>query len=176
MLQAGRVDETPVAEVDLGTQLRTLYDQHYRSLVKLASFYVDDVGSCEEVVQDAFVKLLSGRRVTAAGTEAAYLRSTVLNGARSALRKRKVRREKQPEPARLVPSPEPAALEAVQRDTILEALRTLPERQANVLMLRYYLDLSEAEIADTLGMAPGTVKSHAHRGLKRLAIVLEDVR
>lgn len=176
MLQAVRVGETTVDEVDLGTQLRTLYDQHYRSLVKLASFYVDDVWSCEEVVQDAFVKLLSGRRVTAAGTEAAYLRSAVLNGARSALRKRKVRREKKPPISGPMPSPEPAALDLVVRDDILAALRTLPEKQAHVLLLRYYLDLSEADIAATLGIAPGTVKSHAHRGLKRLATVLEDVR
>ena len=95
-------------EVDLGVQLRTLYDEHYRSLVKMAAFYLDDVWSCEEVVQDAFVKLLTGRRVTAPGTEGAYLRSAVLNGARSQLRKRKVRREKQPIADGPAPSPEPA--------------------------------------------------------------------
>ncbi len=176
MLQAVGVGQTTVDEVDLGDQLRTLYVQHYRPLVKLASFYVDDVGSCEEVVQDAFVKLLTGKRVTKPGTEAAYLRSAVLNNARSALRKRRVRREKKPPAAAPVPSPEPAALDLVIRDEIMAALRTLPERQAHVLVLRYYLDLSEADIAETLGMAPGTVKSHAHRGLQRLASVMEDLR
>ena len=170
------MDEAPIDTVELGAQLRTLYDAHYRSLVKLASFYVDDVWSCEEVVQDAFVQLLAGRRVTAIGTEAAYLRSTVLNGARSALRKRKVRRERAPMTAGPFPSAEPAALNLVVRDQILDALRALPQRQADVLVLRYYLDLSEAEIAATLGMARGTVKSHAHRGLKSLADLLENLR
>ncbi len=176
MLQAVGVGQTTVDEVDLGDQLRTLYVQHYRPLVKLASFYVDDVGSCEEVVQDAFVRLLTGKRTTKPGTEAAYLRSAVLNSARSALRKRRVRREKSPPAQGPVPSPEPAALDLVIRDDIMDALRSLPERQAHVLVLLYYLDLSEADIAETLGMAPGTVKSHAHRGLQRLASVMEDLR
>ncbi len=176
MLHAGRVADSEVAPVDLGAQLRTLYDQHYRSLVKLASFYVDDVWSCEEVVQDAFVSLLGGRRSVAPGREAAYLRSAVLNGARSALRRRRVRRAHQPEPSAPAPSPEPAALDRVVRDQVLAVLRSLPQRQTDVLVLRYYLDLSEAEIAETLGMAPGTVKSHAHRGLRRLAELLEDLR
>ncbi len=165
-----------VEPVDLGAQLRTLYDRHYRSLVKLASFYVDDVWSCEEVVQDAFVKLLGGRRTTAPGTEAAYLRSAVLNGARSALRRRRVRRERPVGWDGPVPSPEHDALARVIRGDVLAALRSLPPRQADVLVLRYYLDLSETEIAETLGMAPGTVKSHAHRGLRRLAELLEDLR
>ena len=176
MLQAIRMDQAHIDTVDLGAQLRTLYDTNYRSLVKLASFYVDDVGSCEEVVQDAFVQLLAGRRVTAAGTEAAYLRSAVLNGARSALRKRRVRREKKPQASGPFPSAEPAALDLVIRDEVLQALRSLPRRQSDVLVLRYYLDLSEAEIAHTLDMARGTVKSHAHRGLKSLADLLENLR
>lgn len=176
MLQAVGVDDADGDAIELGTQLRTLYDQHYRSLVKLASFYVDDVWTCEEVVQDAFVKLLTGRRLAAPGKEAAYLRSAVLNGARSTLRKRKVRREKQPEASGHAPSPEGAALGNVVRGDVLAAVRSLPAKQADVLTLRYFLDLSEADIADALGMAQGTVKSHAHRGMKRLAEVLEDLR
>ncbi len=176
MLQAVPVSQAPVDTVDLGAQLRTLYDTHYRSLVKLASFYVDDVWTCEEVVQDAFVHLLAGRRLTAIGTEAAYLRSAVLNGARSTLRKRKVRREKRPATPGPFPSAEPAALNLVVRDEILEALRALPRRQSDVLVLRYYLDLSEADIAETLGVARGTVKSHAHRGLNSLSDLLENLR
>ena len=180
MLQAVRVGDATTpdheVEVDLGSQLRTLYDQHYRSLVRMAAFYLDDVWTCEECVQDAFVKLLTGRRVTSPGTEGAYLRSVVLNGARSQLRKRKVRREKKPLADGPMPSPEPAALDMVIREDVLAAIRTLPAKQADVVVLRYYLDLSEAEIAAILGMAKGTVKSHAHRGLKRLAELLEDVR
>jgi RNA polymerase sigma-70 factor (sigma-E family) len=153
-----------------------LYDEHYRSLVKLASFYVDDVDSAEEVVQDAFVKLLSGRYRIDAGKEAAYLRSMVLNGARSALRKRRVRRNKQPEPPGLVAAAEEEGVDRAERQRVLGLVQGLPAKQAAVLVLRYYLDLSEREIAETLGIAPGSVKSHAHRGLAKLRTALEGER
>ena len=126
------------------------------------------------MVQDAFVKLLSGRYRIEPGREAAYLRSVVLNGARSALRKRRVRRAKQPEPPGLVGAAEEGGVASVERDRMLSLVRTLPAKQASVLILRYYLDLSEQEIADTLGIAPGSVKSHAHRGLRKLRAALED--
>jgi RNA polymerase sigma factor (sigma-70 family) len=79
-----------------------------------------------------------------------------------------------------VPEPAPAAeAEALAGDPdrgVLRALRTLPVRQREVLALRYYLDLSEAEIAATLGISAGSVKTHAHRGLATLAEQLEDTR
>lgn len=155
--------------VDLGSHLRTLYDAHYRRLVKVASFYLDDVADCEEVVQDAFVALLTGRRSVAAGREAAYLRSAVLNGARSALRKRAVRLRKAPLAEAPAASPEAEALGRASSAAVVAAIRTLPPGQADVVLLRYFCDLSEAEIADTLGISRGTVKSQAHRGLARLA-------
>lgn len=157
----------------MARDLPALYDAHYSSLVKMASFYVDDVGSAEEVVQDAFVKFMSGRYQVEAGKEAPYLRSMVLNGARSALRKRRVRRTKAPEPPGLVAAAEEIGVERAERERVLALLRSLPPKQAAVLVLRYYLDLSEKEIADTLGIAPGSVKSHAHRGLRKLRDVLE---
>lgn len=150
-----------------------LYDKHYRALVKLASFYVDDVETAEDVVQDAFVKLVSGRYRVNPGGEGAYLRSAVLNGARSQLRKRRIRRNKKPEPPGLVAAAEEDAVGATERARIMNGLRKLPSKQAAVIVLRYYLDLSEREIADTLGIAPGSVKSHAHRGLAKLRTHLE---
>ncbi len=161
---------------DPGRSLRALYDQHYRPMVKLASFYVDDVGSCEEVVQDVFVNLVSRRGSEAAGDEVAYLRAAVLNRARSMLRKRRVRRARRAEPTRASGSAEASAVESVADEELLEEIRALPSRQADVLVLRYWLDLSEAEIARTLRIAPGTVKSHSHRGLKKLAERLGDQR
>lgn len=163
------------AESD-GERLRVLHDLHYRSLVKLASIYVDDVDSAEEVVQDAFVRLLGGRYRIEPGKEAAYLRSMVLNGARSQLRRRRVRRLHRPERPPDAAAAERDGVDLAVRDDVLVALRRLPARQAAVLVLRYYLDLSEAEIAQTLGMAPGSVKSHAHRGLARLRPLLEELR
>lgn len=154
--------------------LATLYADHYRSLVKLASFYVDDRESAEEVTQDAFVKLLGGSYRIEPGREAAYLRSAVLNGARSSLRKRRVRRAHIPDRPGVVAAAEVGGVQSAEQARIVEALRQLPERQAAVLVLRYYLDLSEAQIADTLGVAKGSVKSHNHRGLAKLADLLGE--
>lgn len=156
------------------TDLPALYDKHYRSLVRLTSMYVGDRETSEEIVQDAFVKLMSGRYRFEPGKEGPYLRSIVLNGARSTLRKRKVRRAKKPEPPGPVASAEVGGVNLIERERMLELVRSLPKKQADVLILRYYLDLSEKEIAETLGIAPGSVKSHAHRGLSKLNARLQD--
>lgn len=159
------------------SDLNELYAEHYRSLVKLASMYVDDIETAEEVTQDAFVKMLSGQYRVARGSEAAYLRSAVLNGARSMLRKRRVRRLHRPDRPATAPAAEVGGVAGAEHDRVMAAIRALPEKQALVLILRYYLDLSEREIAETLGIARGSVKSHAHRGLAKLGgLLTEEVR
>ena len=161
-------DDPVVMTTAARPELPALFDEHYGSLVKLASMYLDDRESSEEVVQDAFVKLLSGSYRIESGKEAPYLRSIVLNGARSQLRKRRVRRQKQPEPPGLVAAAEHHGVEHLERQRVLAHIRALPKKQSAVVILRYYLDLSEAEIAETLDIAPGSVKSHAHRALAKL--------
>lgn len=206
---ADRVPVAPVAQVTRsGLDLEAAYREHYASLVRLASLLIDDVGTCEEVVQEAFVNVWrrGGGGLREADRLPAYLRSAVLNGARSHLRKVVVRRRhlSSVPPPRADPStgPVPAIggagrgggvdVEAVGTDTgegpeagavsaddtrrVLAALRSLPERQREVLALRYYLDLSEAEIAATLGISPGSVKTHAHRGIAALTDRLEALR
>ncbi len=173
--RAGRSRTEEPGALDLARpDLSALYAEHYRALVKLASFYVDDRETAEEVTQDAFVKILGGPYHIEPGKEGPYLRSAVLNGARSALRKRRVRRAHKPEPLALVGAAEIGGLQSAEHDRVLAALRTLPERQAAVLVLRFYLDLSEAQIAETLDIARGSVKSHTHRGLAKLAKLLEE--
>jgi RNA polymerase sigma-70 factor (sigma-E family) len=156
--------------------LEAAYREHYRSLVRLASLLVDDVGTCEEIVQEAFVQVW--RRAPALRSDdrlPAYLRSAVLNGARSHLRHRVVTRRHPP--ARPEPTEGPGASGLPgDAERVLRSLRALPHRQREVLALRYYLDLSEAEIAATLGISAGSVKTHAHRGLATLADRLEDLR
>ena len=154
------------------TTLPALYDSHYKTMVRLASMYVDQREAAEEVVQDAFVKLLKGNYRINEGSEAAYLRRMVVNGAHSALRKRRVRRRHTPEEAEPVAAAEEEGVSRSERERILQAVRQLPRNQAAVIVLRYYLDLSEAEIAETLGIARGSVKSHAHRGLAKLERIL----
>jgi RNA polymerase sigma factor (sigma-70 family) len=72
------------------------------------------------------------------------------------------------------PSPESAALEHDEHDRMITALRRLSDRQREALTLRYYLDLPEAEIATAMGVSPGSVKTHLHRGLANLADVLPE--
>ncbi len=154
------------------SSLPALYDTHYKTMVRLASMYVDQQEAAEEVVQDAFLKLLNGRYRVAQGAEVAYLRRMVVNGAHSALRKRRVRRRHVPDKPGPVAAAEEEGVSRSERERILHAVRQLPKNQAAVIVLRYYLDLSEAEIAETLGIARGSVKSHAHRGLARLQSIL----
>jgi RNA polymerase sigma-70 factor (sigma-E family) len=157
--------------------LESAYRAHYRSLVRLASLLVDDVGTCEEIVQEAFVQVWRrGPALREPDRLPAYLRSAVLNGARSAMRHRLVRRrhlQVAPDPA---PAAEATAMAGDPDGQVLAELRALPRRQREVLALRYYLDLSEADIARTLGISAGSVKTHASRGLTALADRLEAPR
>lgn len=155
--------------------LAAAFDEHYAALVRLASLLVDDVGTCEEIVQDAFVRVW--RRPPALRTPdrlPAYLRSAVLNGARSQLRRRGVARRwlRSASPPGPAAAAEAVAMAGDPDGAVLAALRALPDRQRAVLALRYYLDLSEAEIAEVLGISAGAVKTHAHRGLRALAAAL----
>lgn len=156
------------------SDLRNLYEEHRWSLVRLASLLLHDPVDAEEVVQDAFVQAhLAWPRLRDQAKGLAYVRSAVLNGARSRLRHRKVAERLDPQPAVAGPSPEAAAEAGDDRRRIVAALRSLPDRQRECLVLRYYLDLSETEIAATLGISAGSVKTHSHRGLAALASRME---
>jgi RNA polymerase sigma-70 factor (sigma-E family) len=157
--------------------LAGLHRAHYRELVKLASFLIDDVGRCEELVQEAFVQVATRPgAVREPERAAAYLRSAVLNGARSALRRRDPvpRLQVVASTAAGPETPDRAAERREEETAVLAALRSLPARQQSVLVLRYWMDLPESEIADTLGIGAGTVKTHARRGLEALAARLEE--
>ena len=168
-----------VVSTSRGLDLEELYREHYRDLVRLASILLDRTSDCEEVVQDAFVGLLRrGGAVRDPAKAPAYLRTAVLNGARSRLRRRRTSDRhlasvRAPDDA---PGADEPSLLADSSGRVVAALRQLPDRQREVLMLRYHLDLSEAEIAATLGISTGSVKTHAHRGLARLADLLEEDR
>ncbi|MEI5674529.1 MULTISPECIES: SigE family RNA polymerase sigma factor [unclassified Nocardioides] len=156
--------------------LEQLYAAHWRRLVRLSVLLVRDTATAEEVVQDAFVAVHARwARLRDPDRALAYLRQTVVNRSRSALRHRMVvarHLARAPEPP-VVPGADEATLDRDRRAGVLDAMRALPRRQREVLALRYYLDLSEAEIADTLGISPGAVKSHASRGAATLRSLLE---
>jgi RNA polymerase sigma-70 factor (sigma-E family) len=170
-MTAVRSDAGPAAT------LAEMHREHYRSLVKLAALLVDDRAACEELVQDAFVAVFrSAARVRDEAKLPAYLRSAVLNGARSYLRRREVRDRLRIVGRGDAVSAETTALIADDQRAVLDALRALPDRQRDVLVLRFYLDLAESAIAETLGIGAGTVKTHTRRGLDALARELESRR
>ncbi len=151
-----------------------LYAAHYRSLVRLAALLLRDRAVAEEVAQDAFVAMHGAwRRLQDPDRALAYLRQSVVNGARSQLRRREVAGRLAPKPSPHAASAEHGALLALEHAEVMAAVRALPDRQREVLVLRYYLDLSEADIADALGISRGAVKSHASRGMAALRTALE---
>ena len=157
-----------------------LYAAHYRSLVRLSVLLVADVGTAEEVVQDCFVAMHGRWRSLREPDKAlAYLRQAVANRSRSVLRRRgtatRLAAGSVREQVGDVPAAEHDALVSEHRSAVLDALRALPDRQREVLALRYYLDLSEAEIASTLGISRGAVKSHASRGAAALRATMGDL-
>jgi RNA polymerase sigma-70 factor (sigma-E family) len=151
-----------------------LYAAHYRSLVRLAALLLRDTSAAEEVVQDAFVAMHGAwRRLADPDRALAYLRQSVVNRSRSALRHRDVVARHAPAPPPHAASAEHGALTALEHASVMAALRRLPQRQREVLVLRYYADLSEADIAETMGISRGAVKSHAARGMAALRADLE---
>jgi len=177
-----RISQIPAVDAVAGDTfpddpLAALHRDHYALLVRLASVVLGDPGLAEQIVQDAFVKLAvrrgGFRRID---NPPAYLRAMVLNGCRSHLRHRAVgdRYDARRTVAVAVPTPEAEALAQAEQDRMVAALRRLPERQREALVLRYYLDLPEAEIADAMRVSPGSVKTHLHRGLAALAHQLGD--
>jgi RNA polymerase sigma-70 factor (sigma-E family) len=135
---------------------------------------VHDVQTAEEVVQDAFVAMHTGwRRVRDRDKALAYLRQSVVNRSRSVLRHRTVVDKNAPKPAPDEPSAEQGAMALLERTAVIAALRELPERQREALVLRYYADLSEAQIASAMGISRGAVKSHTARGMSALRTTLE---
>ena len=163
--------------VDSDELLTALYTAHYRELVRLAAFLVRDRGEAEELVQDAYVKVSgSWRGVRDLDRAHAYLRTSVVNLSRSRLRRRQVASRYRPEPRPDVASAESFALEHATRDAVAAALQSLPRRQREAVVLRYYGDLSEAQTAAAMGCSVGSVKSHTSRGLAALRPLLEETR
>ncbi len=147
----------------VSTGFEGFYAVEYQPMVRLARALVDTGECAEEIVQHAFVKVYERwGRIHSPG---AYLRTAVVNGARSELRKREVRRRV----GLKLPRPEAPG----EREFLLDALDRLGERRRTALVLRYWADMSERDIAQAMGVRPGTVKSLLSRGLADLRRVLE---
>jgi RNA polymerase sigma factor (sigma-70 family) len=152
---------------DIDAVVAALYRKHYRSLVQLAALLVSDPATAEDIVQDSFAGL-HGRWHAQAGTDAAlgYLRWSVVRGSRSAAR-----------PAGDAQAPcragaDPRAGLPLQDSAVVSALRALPGRQREVLVLRHFAELSDAEIASATGMSAAAVSHHAALAMAALHTVL----
>lgn len=168
----GTAPEALGASVD---HLTETYRAHYRSLLRLAALLLDDISSCEDVVQEAFIRVHAARRrVREPEKTLAYLRQTVVNLSRSTLRRRIMGLRLLPKPMPDMASAEEGAYDALERDELKAALRGLQRRQREVLVLRYYADLTEAQVADLLGISIGSVKAYGSRGLATLRVRMDQ--
>ena len=159
---------------DSGYGVTALFRAHHAELVRLAALMTGDRASGEDIVQDVFARLCARDQLPDPDGALAYVRAAVLNGCRSALRRRAVARRFGGARDAMAgdvtqPSAEHEALLAEDRRQVLAAVARLPRRRREVLVLRYWLGLPEAEIAAVLGISPGTVKSTAARGIAALA-------
>jgi RNA polymerase sigma-70 factor (sigma-E family) len=153
-----------------------LYRRNFTALVRLATLVVRDTATAEEVVQDAFINMHRGwHRLRDEDNALAYLRQAVVNRARSVLRHRVIVERNAPKALPDLPSAEDGAISMFERSAVIAALRDLPGRQREALILRYYADLSEAEIAAAMGISKGSVKSHTARGMTALRAALENI-
>jgi RNA polymerase sigma-70 factor (sigma-E family) len=167
--------DAPELPADRASGVVAVFEAHYSHLVRLARHLVDDPTEAEDVVMDAFVGL-SRRWQHVRRSEDAffYLRTSVVNGSRSRLRRLKVARERRHTQLDRDSAPaDQAAMAHLEHEAVVRALRELPRRQREVLVLRYYDGASEAEIAEVLGISVGSVKTHASRGLHAVACHLE---
>lgn len=166
----------PLRAEQIAYDVEALYAAHRLPLVRLALLLVDDLGFAEEVVHDAFAGLVARGRLRDPGAAVGYLRTAVVNRSRSVLRRRRTARAHAPQRALTPVDPADRAVLAEEHREVLTALDTLPPRQREVVVLRYWSGLSEAEIAGTLGISTGTVKSTASRALWALETILEEQR
>jgi RNA polymerase sigma-70 factor (sigma-E family) len=173
-LVKGPVLESVRPEAEADRLITELYRAHYGALVRLAALLVHDVATAEEVVQESFVAMTGGfRRLRDSDKALSYLRQSVVNRARSVLRHRMVVDRNAPKPTPDEPSAEHGAIARLERSAVIAALHELPGRQREALVLRYYGDLSEAQIAATMGISRGAVKSHTSRAIAALRPLLE---
>jgi RNA polymerase sigma-70 factor (sigma-E family) len=172
----GLGEATPADREHAAIAVAALFREHHLELVRLALVMVGDLATAEDVVQDAFERVhrrWHGLRDEGNGL-LGYMRAAVLNGCRSVHRRAVVARKHAPslaEPLAVYPD---TAAQAADRGALMAALRALPRRQREVLVLRYYTDLDVDEVARTLRIGPSAVRSTATRGLASLARIIRE--
>jgi RNA polymerase sigma-70 factor (sigma-E family) len=166
-------DGGSLVTTDAGSAVTALYRAHALGLIRLAVVMLGDRPAAEDVVQDAFCGLYRRwNQLSDTDKALSYVRSSVINGCRSALRKRRLPPRLRWEPAG--ESAESAVLISEEHQEVLAAMRRLPVRQREAVVLRFYLDLGEEEIAASMRVTRGTVKSTTSRALAALGKMLGE--
>ena len=157
--------------------VRALYEARYAELVRFATFIVGDVSTAEDVTQEAFMRVYDMWDRLDDPTQAlAYLRATIVNLGRGRHRRKLVAERKQQPHLVAVPSAEDDAMGRVGRSAVLDAVSSLPSRQRACVVMRHWLRMTEGEIAATLDVSIGSVRTHNKRGLQTLQRKLGDLR
>ncbi len=167
------VDEVfaAVVAVDRDALVAELFRLEGAQLVRLARLFTDDRNAAEDLVQEAFIRLhRAAHRIQDPAKAAPYLRSIVVNLARDHNRRGLMSlRHQEAEPSGTEPdAPEDVLVLDDERRRLLQKVRELSPRQRDCILLRYYLDLSESEIAETLDISKNSVKTHCRRGMETL--------
>ena len=166
-----RTPETPHSEAE--RHVTALYQAHALSLARLALLMLGDRDAAQDVVQDAFFGLYRRwDKLADTGAAPAYLRACVLNGCRTALRQRS--RVPFQTASELLESAEAALIHTEEQRAVLAAVRRLPARQREALVLRYYLDMTEDQAARAMGVSRGTVKSATSRAIAAVGRMLKE--
>jgi RNA polymerase sigma-70 factor (sigma-E family) len=165
---------------DREEQIADLFLEHYDGLCRLAALLLSDRGGAEEVVQEAFLRTFSSWwRIRHLERAQWYLRTAVINLCRSRLRRRST--EDRSNRTFYATDPERTIVERSSTDdthpsdeslVVMDAIRGLPPRQRETVILRYYEDLPESDIAKVLGCSVGTVKSQLAKARASLSVVL----
>lgn len=164
------------AEGQPAIEAAELHREHYASLVRMAALMTDSRSLAEEIVQDAFAEFLARSSNVQPHAAIGYLRKSVANRARSALRRRRTARNYRPSPRGPAAAADESVLRAAGHDLLLRAVANLPIRQRQVMVLRYYSGASINETAAALGISTAAVTTSTHRALRALAPLKDDLR
>jgi RNA polymerase sigma factor (sigma-70 family) len=164
------------ARSDEEGDLDSLFRAHATRLLRLAVVLTGDRELAEELVQEAFVRFARADTPPRLGTELSYLRRTVTNLSHGHHRRLRTARRHRPEPALDAAAADVGAGRREDQRRVAEAVRALPDRQRDCTVLRFYADCTDREIAEILGISPGSVKTHLHRARAALADALEALR
>jgi RNA polymerase sigma-70 factor (sigma-E family) len=166
-----RAPEAPPAAAD--QQITALYQAHALSLARLALLMLGDRDAAQDVVQDAFLGLYERwDKLASADAAPAYLRASVLNGCRTLLKHRSRSALQTAEES--LDSAEATLMQTEQQRAMFAAIRRLPARQRETLVLRYYLDMSEDQAARAMGVSRGTVKAATSRAIAAIGRMLKE--